>query len=60
MSFREEEVVKTCGNSWVNNKLQREHGELGTWGQQASKAIHQEELSLGRTPMAQRQLDQIT
>lgn len=37
------------------NMVNWEHG-----ADKASKAIHQEELSLGRTPMAQRQLDQIT
>lgn len=52
--------MRFCGDSQVNNHLQREHSELGTWSQQASKAIHQEELSLGRTPMAQEQLDQMS
>ena len=54
MSPREEEVVRSCGDNRVNNHLQREHGEPGTQSQRAAKAIHQQELSLRRTPMAQR------
>lgn len=60
MCAREEEVVKSCSDNWVNNHLQREHGELGTWSQRATKDIHQQELSLGRTPVAQRWLDWIS
>lgn len=57
---QEEEVVKGCGDNWVNHHLQREHGEPGTWHQRATKAIYQQELSLGRTPMAQGQLNWIS
>lgn len=59
MRLREEEAVKSCGNNRVNNHLQREHGEPGTRRRRATKAIHQQELSLGRTPMAQGRLDRI-
>lgn len=52
--------MKSCGDNRVNNHLQREHSELGTRSCRATKVIHQQELSLGRTPMAQGQLDRIS